>query len=886
MTVINDARFLQGADPAGDEPAGDEPAGEDALARLKDVSFSYDGGASWALDGVTLDVRPGELLCILGANGSGKSTLGRILSGEAAPDLGQVELMGRQVFANGKGRERFLDADAYRQARKRIGMVFQNPQDQIVTTVAEDDAAFGPENLGMPRQDMLRTVPAALDQVGMEASARGDPTRMSGGQQQRLAVAGSLAMGPKMMVLDEPGAMLDADGRRDIQAIMRRLTASGTAVVHITHLLDQAEQADRLLVLDHGQLAAEGKPQDVLTRTDLSAINPGSTERARRDGLAGPAHDLLTESSASLAASASAQGTGQAAALAIELSDVSFRFPQASKDSLTRVNLRLQAGRALAVIGRNGSGKSTLARLICALAKPSRGSVRVAGLPLAGPDAPQGKRQQRRNLKKLRTRVGYVMQYPERQLFADTVAQDVAYGPGNMGLSEAEVNQRVDDALNLLGISNLADRSPFDLSGGQQRLVAIAGVVACTPQVLVLDEVTAGLDPQAASRIMNLLELLRQKGVTIVLNTHSEREAMNLADLALLLEEGQVVSFGATADVLENYHLLLENAPHSLQKKAGPTGEEGLGAQSQNSPADADGLVKVAEGTAAKASVGNAAGGGASTSPVPPLDSTNAGTRSASQTRPSLVARLDPRAKIVTFLLAMLTAFFISTPLQLLLGLCATAALFAAARAPMRSILRSVRAFLVLMVFLAVLNLLVTRSGHELGRWGPLVVTIGGIWVAVLYSCRFTLIVLLGALLVQTTTPTQMTDAFASLFKPLTRLGLHTDEIAMVLSLALRFIPTLDQEMRSIIESQAARGGSIESGGPSMRLHATMAITIPVFAGALRHADNLSRALDARCYEGGRGRTHYRLLSLGKTDMAFIALMLAYVLALIALGLF
>ena len=803
----------------------DSAASKATVARLSQVSFSYDGGRTWALDHLSMEVHAGEHLCILGANGSGKSTLGSILSGATAPDHGQVELMGRAVCSDTPDQGRRIDAGAYRQARRRIGMVFQNPEDQIVTTVVQDDVAFGPENLGMPRQKMLSCVPAALKQVDLQTRMNDDPTRMSGGQQQRLALAGSLAMNPGMMVLDEPGAMLDAAGRQEIQSILCRLTAQGTAVVHITHLLEQTRQADRVLVLDHGRIVASGSPDEILTRQDLPVLFDE------------PNQNPLTQSGASDRNAKIA--VDDHAISMVKLSDVSYSFPDAGNKALSQVNLELAQGHTLAIIGRNGSGKSTLARLICALATPDSGSIQVAGLPLAGPDRPKAKPLRRPNLKLLRKRVGYVMQYPEHQLFADTVAQDIAYGPRNLGYGPDQVQHRVDEAMQLLGIKDLADRSPFDLSGGQRRLVAIAGVVACSPRLLVLDEVTASLDPRACTRIMTLLQVLHKRGVTIVMSTHTDREALDLADQTLLLEHGETLAYGPTAEVVERYHQLL--TVDAAEKRA--AGEEETGKETDHTQAD--------------------------------------------HKPPSLLARLDPRAKLVTFLLAMFTAFAISTPAQLVLALVVTVGLFAAARAPLHSIMNSVKGFLVLMLLLALFNLLVTQTGHRLAAWGPLVLTTGGIWVAVLYACRFMLIIFLGALLVETTTPTQMTDACESLLSPLSRLGIHTNEIALVLSLALRFIPTLEREVQAIVEAQAARGGSIESGLLSQRLHAAIAITVPVFAGALRHADNLSRALDARCYEGSRQqRTHYRLLRLGRMDILFIALMALYLLALLLHPLF
>lgn len=233
----------------------------DAAARLRSVSFSYDGGATWALDHVDLEVTEGEHLCLLGANGSGKSTLGRVLAGLAAPDGGTVELMGLPCF-DGDG----AHGEAYGEARRSIAMVFQNPDDQIVTTKVADDVAFGPENLGWPPERIGGAVARELDRVALTDLADADPTRLSGGQKQRVAIAGALAQDPRLLVLDEPAANLDVRGRRGV----RRLCASleGRTVVHITHFMEDAAEADRVVVMDRGRIALEGTPEEVLSRDE------------------------------------------------------------------------------------------------------------------------------------------------------------------------------------------------------------------------------------------------------------------------------------------------------------------------------------------------------------------------------------------------------------------------------------------------------------------------------------------------------------------------------------------------------------------------------------------------------------------------------------------
>ena len=241
--------------------ASAEPASPAAV--LKDIRFSYDRGTSWALDGVSLTVHAGERLCLVGPNGSGKSTLARLIAGLTAPDGGEVTLLGQRVYAAGP------NADAYRAARHGIGMVFQNPEDQLVTTVLEDDVAFGPENLGLERELIGERIVDSLQAVGLANLRQSDPTRMSGGQQQRASIAGMLAMNPAMLVLDEPTAMLDPRGREQVMQTIHYLNRNmGITVVSITHYMEEAAQADRVLVMSKGHVVMEGTPKEVFSQTE------------------------------------------------------------------------------------------------------------------------------------------------------------------------------------------------------------------------------------------------------------------------------------------------------------------------------------------------------------------------------------------------------------------------------------------------------------------------------------------------------------------------------------------------------------------------------------------------------------------------------------------
>ena len=612
-------------------------------ALLKGVRLTYDEGASWALDGVTLGVSAGERLCVLGCNGSGKSTLAQLLAGLEAPDAGRVELAGRLAYNDGE-----VDAEAYRAARHRTGLVFQNPEDQIVTSVVADDVAFGPENLGIPRDEIVGRVDAELGRVALGAYAQADPARLSGGQQQRVAIASALAMHPDMLVLDEPGAMLDVRGRRGIMRVLGNLHEAGTTIVHITHFMDEALAADRVVVLRAGKIVLEGTPDEVFRHAgellDCGLELPISTfaslelglepcssseqlaatlaERLGRDMASGgsgdggvsdtdgagalgshaqaalavpPSPEIGDAAAAGKAEVGAADRRGRATATqavamqadvtpALRLSHVCFSY--AEKAVLDDLNLEVAPGELVALLGCTGSGKSTIARLACALEAPSAGTVEVCGIST----------QDRRRRRELRGKIGFVMQRPERQLFAETVFDDVAYGPRNLGLSADEVTRRVNEQLEFLQIAHKAQASPFELSGGQQRMVALAGVLAMNPEVLVLDEPVAGLDPSAARRLRRAIRSLHERGTAILLISHSMEDVARLADRVVALDHGRVGLDGPPSHVFrkdeERLHDLGLGVPATLSLSHELEGHLGLERGALGSPLRVSELVR------------------------------------------------------------------------------------------------------------------------------------------------------------------------------------------------------------------------------------------------------------------------------------------------------
>ena len=570
------------ADFAADSaPQGAEPP----IIRVSDVSFTYDG-ETLALSGASVRIARGEFVCVLGGNGSGKSTLAKHLNALLVPDKGRVEVCGMDTS----------ERQHTYAIRQSAGMVFQNPDDQLVASLVEDDVAFGPENLGVPTAELRERVAQRLQDVGLSGFEKHETHALSGGQKQRVAIAGALAMNPEILILDEASAMLDPRGRKGLMRVVRSLNDQGMTVVMITHFMEEAALADRVIVLDEGKVARVGTPDEVLIDVDaLSALNlevPFAAELSqalRRAGvpvIAAVTEEALAESVFSVFTShaGAASSTHENAApqgpsggktliekastdgdVLIQLENVSFTYDAAEARrqrkagkkpapkqakwgnspealwALDNVSLKVRKGEFLGIAGHTGSGKSTLIQHMNGILHPTSGRVVAFGSDIAEKGAAND----------VRGRVGVVFQYPENQLFAATVAEDVAFGPRNLGLSEEEVSKRVERSLRTVGLNpeEIAARSPFELSGGQQRRVAFAGVLAMEPEVLVLDEPAAGLDPKARKSFLDMVARLHEEGLTVVMVSHNMDDLANLCDRVAVMSEGKLLMEGTPAEV-------------------------------------------------------------------------------------------------------------------------------------------------------------------------------------------------------------------------------------------------------------------------------------------------------------------------------------------------
>ena len=610
---------------------------------VKDVSYQYTRRNEndevietlSALSALNFSIEEGSFVCILGHNGSGKSTLAKLFNALQLPTEGTILVSGmdsreeKNIFP----------------IRREVGMVFQNPDNQIIASVVEEDVGFGPENIGLPTDEIWQRVNNALSAVHMEAYRLKSPNHLSGGQKQRVAIAGTLAMEPKTIVLDEPTAMLDPSGRKEVlESVLELKRKKGISIILITHYMEEAVDADRILLMDSGKLVMDGSPREVfqnverlkeyrmdvpiitelahklqkkgfpiektilkkeeleeelfklkeegfvlqecVTKKDLPGLEDGSSAKENSDmasvlqGISGKEQESKPEKEADIQEEAEVQKDAdikdekpEAGDYIVEVNHLSAIFQEGTameSFALKDLSMKIRRGSLTAVIGHTGSGKSTLVQHLNGLIKAKSGEIFVSfreNPPLVKSGKSflffKGKKtviekkgrlslsEEGFDYRALRFKVGLVFQYPEYQLFEETVLADVMFGPLNQGKTREDAEALAKDALASLGIGEeLYAKSPFELSGGQKRKVAIAGVLAMGPELLILDEPTAGLDPAGRDELFEEIAGLRKNyAMTILLVSHSMDDVARYADEVLVLHQGELKMEGTVEEV-------------------------------------------------------------------------------------------------------------------------------------------------------------------------------------------------------------------------------------------------------------------------------------------------------------------------------------------------
>ena len=534
----------------------------ESLIQFDKVTYRHPGASpadAPALADLTISIKPGEWVAIVGANGSGKTTFARHCNALLVPTSGKVLINGLDT----------QDRTQHMQIRSQVGMVFQNPEDQIVSAIIEEDCAFGPENLGVPTREIQQRVAQSLKTVEMYDQRMRPPHLLSAGQMQRVALAGVLAMQPNCIIFDESTAMLDPRGRLEVLNTMRTLHEHGITVLFITHFMEEAARAERILVFNQGKIVFDDSPKtlfadvDLLKRCGLEQPITLQLLKGLRD-LDPSLAQLSPDFETTLRLIPAYPGKSRidlsiphvdGLPAAVQVSHLSHTYLSGTPlehQALIDVSFEITSGQSHGLAGATGSGKSTLLQHLNGLYRPQSGEVRIGPYSVSDPTL---------DIKALRRYAGLVFQNPEIYFFEQYVGDEIAYGPrllyGREGLRE-----RVQKAMELVGLDFEAfkDRLTYHLSGGEKRKVALAATLALQPKVLVLDEPTAGLDPASRRNLHATLKEFQREGIEMILSSHSMGDIAELAANLTIMAKGRALRTGNTAELFNDAELIAEGA--------------------------------------------------------------------------------------------------------------------------------------------------------------------------------------------------------------------------------------------------------------------------------------------------------------------------------------
>jgi energy-coupling factor transport system ATP-binding protein len=525
------------------------------LLDVRDLRFAYSDATTPALDGVSFIVRPGEFVGIVGPTGAGKSTLCRCLNG-LIPSVVRGTLSG-EVRVSGEP----VNGQRVADLARMVGAVFQDFEAQLFSTSVELEVAFGLENFGVSREEMVERVGWALGIVGLTGFEQRAPSSLSGGEKQRLAIATVLGMRPKILVMDEPTTDLDPVGKWEILRLAQHLRQTMEAFVIVEHETEHLLDASRILVVEDGRVVAEGPPEEIFRKVDLlervGVRPPTAPLLAKRLGVELPlrwktaAETLIgmgwrvdRERLASYRRENESRKERYGEVI-IETQGLSYRYEGAERPAVKGVSLTIRKGEAIAILGKNGCGKTTLVKQFNRLLEQTEGYIKVLGREIRS-----------WSIGAIARHVGYVFQNPDHQLFAETVFDEAAFGLRNAGVPEKRVIQRVREVLEETGLIGYENLDPFLLTKGERQMVAVASVLAVEPEILILDEPTTGLDERGRRAIVEFLKRFNGEGNTIIIVTHSMETAAECADRCLVMNDGEIVADRWTREVFADERLL------------------------------------------------------------------------------------------------------------------------------------------------------------------------------------------------------------------------------------------------------------------------------------------------------------------------------------------
>lgn len=522
--------------------------------QFEDVRFSYEGSDRPALDGINLTIQPGEIVLITGPAGSGKTTLCSCING-LIPHFHEGTLSGQVLVGPYNTRKARIGGLA-----SLVGMVFQDPESQLVTSSVADEIAFGPENFGIPRDVINQRVQSALKATRLKGYDHREPHNLSGGEQQACVIAATYAIHPEIYIMDEPLANLDPVGRAHVLRLVIEVAKQREkTLVIVEHALEEVIPAvDRVIVMNQGKIVRDGTVEEVLSAGDIHKV-------FKRPALYRLAEDfqledkpLVPEDFYAALRKRYSLGTLQTMEAEaappsgnhpiIELTNVSYAY-QPGNPTLKHINLKIQEGELVAIMGRNGSGKTTLVRHLIGFLHPSEGTVIVVGKNTA--ETPTHI---------LAQDVGFCFQNPNHQLVSFNVRDEMLFGLRAHQIDPAEYDDRIHRALSIVGMQDFLDTEIFDLGKGQKQRLALASVLTLQPRILVIDEPTTGQDPEMTDEIFQIIRQLNQMGTTVLMITHKVDYAAAFAKRAVVIQQGQIGFDGPVEKLLSKPELMRQNS--------------------------------------------------------------------------------------------------------------------------------------------------------------------------------------------------------------------------------------------------------------------------------------------------------------------------------------
>ena len=804
-------------------PDGQVPLGEGTGARVcaRGWGWRHAGRKNAALSGVDLDIAPGERVLVLGPSGSGKSTL----MGGLAGLLGGAE----EGEASGS---LTVDGVAPADARGRVGLLMQDPEAQVVLARVGDDVAFGMENVGVPREEIWPRVKEALSAVGLDVPLDHSTTELSGGQKQRLAMASILAMGPGLLLLDEPTANLDPSGVAEVRDVVASVVEhTGATLVVVEHRVDVwASLVDRVIVVADGRLAADGPLRQVLEEQG---------EALRERGIWLPGDDVAAEVGP---APESAPASSEAAPIA-RVTDLTIGYDQ---DAPVRsgINLTLERGVSTCIVGANGAGKSTFALTLAGLLKPIAGTVEVETSDGTHGDPHTW------SSKRMLGRISMVFQEPEYQFLASTVAEELAIGPRAAGMSEEEITPLVEEHMEALGLTTLARANPMTLSGGEKRRLSVATALISAPELLILDEPTFGQDRGTWLGLVRLLRAALARGVTLVSITHDPAfvaaMGQRVVDLGSLGSRGGGEPRGCAESAL---------ASPLDEADSGRASRTSVGSESSDSTGAT--MIGDATGTEVPASAATAdvAAAGAARMGAP---------ASVRAPRRGLLTRTNPVARVLALLVATTPLLITIDPVSAGVALALELALIPLSGVSARSFFLKATPLLVAAPLGALSMLLYAApGGHVYWSFGPAAISDHSMWLALGIALRMCALVIPAIALLDRIDPTDMGDGLAQI--------LHLPARPVLAALAgARMTSLMAADWKALERARRARGV-----GDASRIRSFLRGSFSLLVFALRRSGKLATTMEARGFGASVVRTWARPSRLCAADAALMAVAIA-----------